>query len=160
MKIRHATPGDAASWQRLRTGLWPEVPTEAHALHAARFFWSSDRDTACLVAEWEGVVVGFLEVSVCEEREGEGYGAGICHVGHVDGWYVAPEWRGSGVGRALMREGEAWARARRCRAVASDTAVEDVAGHGAYAALGFTPVRRVVRWRRLLEPGPSGATRT
>lgn len=162
MRIRHATPDDAAPWRRLRAGLRPEVPAEAHALHVARFFWSSDRDVACLVAEREGAVVGFLEVSVRAEGEEEGdeYGAGSCHVGHVDGWYVAPEWRGKGVGRALMREGEAWARARRCRAVASDTAPEDATGREAYAALGFTPVRQVIRWRRLLEPRAPGATRT
>ena len=50
---------------------------------------------------------------------------------------VAPDYRGRGLGRALLHEVEAWARARRCAEVVVETQNINVPACRFYAALGF-----------------------
>lgn len=68
------------------------------------------------------------------------------HQGAIWGVYVAPEARGSGLGRALL--GEAVARARRLPGLEQihlSVAVGGVAAHRLYAALGFVEYGREPR---------------
>ena len=43
-------------------------------------------------------------------------------IGYLEAWYVDPDWRNQGMGRALVEQAEAWARAEGCVEMASDTA--------------------------------------
>ena len=147
--IRPVLPADAPAWQSLRSALWPEVPAADHEADIERFFWSlGEVDTGCVVAEEEGVLAGFAELSVrtyvdgCQDDQ----------VGYLEGWYVAPGWRQRGIGRALVAAGESWARARKCREFASDTELTNHDGQGAHVALGFTEVARLVVYRKSLLP--------
>jgi aminoglycoside 6'-N-acetyltransferase I len=58
---------------------------------------------------------------------------------------VDPGWRGRGVGRALVQQAEAWARAKGCQEMASDTTPEYPLSPGAHAALGYDEVERYFR---------------
>ena len=138
--IRPVTRADAAAWCALRTALWPEGPAEEHAMEIERFFWSAETPAACLVAETEGGVVGFVELTIRSYAEG----CETDRVGYLEGWYVAPEWRRRGVGRALVLAAERWAQASGCREFASDTPLDNVASQAAHQALGFTEAERVV----------------
>ncbi len=99
------------------------------------------------VAEIEGNVVGFVEVGLRSHADG-------CDplrpVGFVEGWYVEPGHRRCGVGRALLRAGEEWARSQGCKEIASDTWADNEPSQRAHEALGFEVVDRCVHYRRAL----------
>ena len=62
----------------------------------------------------------------------------------------AADLRRRGVGRALVRAAEEWARGQGLREVASDALLDNVASHRAHEGLGFTEVERAVRYRKSL----------
>jgi aminoglycoside 6'-N-acetyltransferase I len=73
VKIRHATEADVEAWAAM-----PEAVLLAEAA--------------------DGALTGFAEVS----RRLYAEGCETSPVGFLEGWYVAPEHRRSGVGRALV----------------------------------------------------------
>ena len=66
-------------------------------------------------------------------------------IGFLEAWYVDPDWRGRGMGRALVARAEAWARAAGCREMASDTEPAYPLSPAAHAALGYEEVARFFR---------------
>src|SRR5688572_18200664 len=106
MEIREYRPADLAEWLRMRRALWPEIAAEAEAADAAE--WLGRPDAAVLVAvrpDGQGLA-GFAEVGTRPYADG-------CHtspVAYLEGWYVDPDVRRAGVGAALVRAVEAWAR--------------------------------------------------
>jgi len=58
-------------------------------------------------------------------------------VGYLEGWYVDPEHRRQGVGRALVEESERWARNQDCTEFASDATVDNDTSRLAHLAHGF-----------------------
>src|SRR5262245_52675833 len=110
--VRPVIHADATSWAAMRADLWPEETPGSHVREVAELLASGPTDRgATLVAEGsDGDLLGFVELSVrsyAEECETD-------RVGYCEGWYVKPEHRRSGVGRALMAAGVEWARARVC----------------------------------------------
>jgi aminoglycoside 6'-N-acetyltransferase I len=99
------------------------------------------------VAEADGKVVGFIEVGLRSHADGCD---GRRPVGFIEGWYVEPEQRGVGVGRALMQAAEEWARAQGCRELAFDTWIDHEPSQRAHEALGFEVVDRCVNFRKAL----------
>ncbi len=152
--VRVATPADRDAWLRLRAALWPgDAPGDAeeHAREIDAHLDARGEDARwpqeALLAELDGEVVGLAEVSVrpyaegCETRD----------VGYLEGWYVAPGHRRRGVGRALVRAAEAWARARGCAELASDTDPDNDVSRRAHAACGFEDAGLVRCFRRRLD---------
>jgi aminoglycoside 6'-N-acetyltransferase I len=93
-----------------------------------------------------GRVVGFAEVDLRARADG-------CRtrpVGYMEGWYVVPEERRRGVGRALFRAAEEWARKQGCTEMASDTMVGNELGESAHKALGYEEVDRLILFRKNL----------
>jgi aminoglycoside 6'-N-acetyltransferase I len=145
--VRPVTPKDREDWLRLRSALWPGDGAE-HAREIARHFdepserWPQEALLATVGAEG----VGLAEVSVRPYAEG----CTTREVGYLEGWYVVPDHRGTGVGRALMRAVEEWARARGCTELASDADPGNEASHRAHAACGFEDVGLVRCYRKRL----------
>lgn len=144
---RYATSADREAWLRLRVALWPGDGGE-HAREIERHFalveprWPQE----ALLAEVDGVVVGLAEVSVRPYAEG----CRTRDVGYLEGWYVEPEQRGAGVGRALVRAAERWAREQGCAELASDAHPRDERSRSAHAACGFEEVGLVRCFRKPL----------
>jgi aminoglycoside 6'-N-acetyltransferase I len=117
--IRPARPDDAETWERLRCELWPDG-REDHAEEIAAFFAGTtvEPDAVFIVEDPEGNAIAFAELSV---RTNLPTLVGT-RVGYVEGLYVVPEARGSGVTRALLRASRDWARRQNCAAFASDRA--------------------------------------
>lgn len=137
IRIRKAAEPDLPSLCRLRCALWPEGSAEEHTSELEAFFAgrSPVGPSAVLVAQGaDGTLVGFCEVSIHPYAEG----CMTNRVGYLEGWYVAPEHRGRGVGSSLVRAAEDWARQNGCTELASDAAVDNEASAAAHRSLGFT----------------------
>ena len=134
-----------ADYVGLRRALWPmSKPTCAREAREvlARRSW------AVFVAIEGDATLGFCEVSLKEYANG----ASSSPVGFLEGWFVGALHRRRGVGRALVRAAEAWARERGCKELCSDTEVERAWSIAAHRRLGFREAERVVCFVKPLRP--------
>jgi len=157
MNVRPVAPDDEREWLRMRTALWPGPGSEDHPGEIRRFLDGEAAEPLhVLVAEPEdgaeagaepGRLVGLAELSIrpCAE------GCRTDRVAYLEGWWVDPEWRRRGVGRALVRAVRAWAREQGCTELASDTAVDNEVSQRAHRAAGFEEVGRTVCYRMAVE---------
>ena len=144
--IRAAAPADAPRWAEMRDQLWPAAPGE-HAGEIAAYFAGIRRhgfDAALMAVDGDGALIGFVELSVRRYAEG----CDTDRVGYLEGWFVARERRGAGIGRALVAAAEDWARAQGCTVFASGAEITNVISASAHAALGFTEVERQIHYRK------------
>jgi aminoglycoside 6'-N-acetyltransferase I len=150
-RIRPPTSADLDAIGGLMAALWPDASPAEHRLDAEALFTGAVRSTmplALFVAEnAEGQTIGFVEVGLRSHADGCD---GSQPVGFVEGWYVGAEYRGVGVGRALMKTAEEWARAQGCIEMASDTWIDNTGSERAHQALGFEVVDRCVHFRKAL----------
>ena len=147
--IRPAAVPDLPRWAELRSALWPdEAPAELRDEAEAYLAGGARLLEAVLVAEdMTDGVIGFVELS----RRPYAEGCTTSPVGFLEGWYVMPEHRGRGVGRALVSAAEAWARSKGCLEFASDTTFDNAAGAAAHHALGFEEVEVLRCYRKPLD---------
>src|SRR5262245_29285450 len=137
----------------MRQALWPDDGAETHLREARRFFAElregpGTMPEAVLVAEAaDATLVGFAEVS----RRLYAEGCTTSPVGFLEGWYVAPGHRRSGVGRALVTAAEAWARGLGCREFGSDAVADNLVSALAHSALGFEEVVVIRSFRKPLD---------
>jgi aminoglycoside 6'-N-acetyltransferase I len=131
----------------MRCALWPEGSPEEHRRDIAAFLTGEAREPqAVLVADVGGQIVGFAELSIRAYAEG----CTTDRVAYLEGWYVAPEFRGRGYGRSLVAAAEEWGVAHGCTEFASDTELSNVAGRAAHQACGFIEVGIVRCFRKSL----------
>jgi aminoglycoside 6'-N-acetyltransferase I len=141
--VRRYRPADRDEWLRMRGALWPSDSPEAEAADAAA--WLARNDAVVIVAERpNGGLAGFVELAERPYADG----CDTSPVAFLEGWYVDPDRRGRGVGTALVRAGEAWARDRGCSELASDSLLDNTVSHAAHEAIGFTEVERAIRYRK------------
>jgi aminoglycoside 6'-N-acetyltransferase I len=143
--VRPATPADAAVWLRMRRALWPDGTLEEHRDEIRDYLAGRAREPrAVLLAEAAGRVAGFVELSIrpCAE------GCVTDRVAYLEGWYVAPDARRTGVGRALIAAAEEWGRAQGCIEFASDTQADNAMSAAAHLAAGFEDVGLVRCFRK------------
>jgi len=143
--VRALEVADWSEWRRMRRALWPHDTAARHEVEMAA--WLARPDAAVVVCGRElGGLCGFAEVSVRSYADG----CASSPVAFLEGWYVDPDRRGSGVGRALVGAVEAWARERGLQELASDALLDNEAGQRAHERLGFIEVDRAVRYRKPL----------
>lgn len=145
--VRMPEREDFDEWLRLRTSLWPECAAEQHELEMGSVLADADRATV-FVAAGDGVLVGFVEVAMRPWAEG----CDTAPVGYVEGLYVAPAARGTGVGKALLRAAEAWAADRGCREMASDTEVDNERSRALHRSLGYAEGAVLVHFHKQILP--------
>ena len=121
---------------------------EEHNAEIRAILTGTPRSTLPLVlfvAEVEGRLVGFAEVGLRSHADG-------CDpsrpVGFIEGWYVAGEHRGKGIGRSLIQAAENWCRTEGCVELASDTWFDNKESQQVHEALGFQVVDRCVNYRK------------
>jgi aminoglycoside 6'-N-acetyltransferase I len=149
--IRPAQPKDFPQVAAMRVLLWPDGSFGEHLAELEAGQTSPAQPgfpVATLVAEdAQGKLVGFLEVGLRSHADG-------CDptrpAGFVEGWFVVEEERKKGIGRALLRAAEDWARSQGCREMASDALIDNAGSEHAHTALGFEVVDRCVHFRKAL----------
>jgi aminoglycoside 6'-N-acetyltransferase I len=134
----------------MRARLWPgedaeELAREAHAFAAGDT--PPTMDMVFLAEDDEARPVGFLELSLRDFSDG----CDSMPVPHVEAWYVEHDARGRGLGRALVRAAEEWAKARGFRELASDAELSNERSHLTHQACGFEEVDRLIKYRKRLE---------
>lgn len=146
--IRPARPRDARAVRELfaavaAEGRWIRtervVRSTGEFRRRARDAWSYEG--AFLVAEADGRIVGNLRIA----REGQ---EATRHVASF-GMHVARDWRGRGVGTALLVEALRWARAVGVRKVELAVYPDNEAARALYARMGFVEEGRLLRHSRL-----------
>lgn len=143
MNIRPLQTQDLLAYFQLRTALWPD--SDADFEREVSEILNTDH-LASFIAEQDGALVGFVEVSLRSYAEG----CDSSPVGYLEGWYVTPEHRKTGVGRRLVQAAEDWARAKGCTEMASDSELSNTQSQQAHARLGYQEVERIVCFRKSL----------
>ena len=146
IKIRAAIPGDHAGWLDLRRALWPDL---SDALQRDEMtVWLARPDGIVLIAvEAAGNrVVGFAEVGTRSVADG----CESSPVAYLEGWCVDAGMRRRGIGAALVRAAEDWARGRGFREFASDAELANTLSQQAHSALGFKEVGQSVLYVKKL----------
>lgn len=143
--IRHATRADKPEWLRMRLLLWPYGTAEG---------FSGDMDSLLadpltpvfVVARPGGGLGGFLEAGTRKYAEG----CESSPVGYIEGWYVDEDLREQGVGAALVKTVEDWARSQGLTEMASDTWLENEASIQAHLKMGYEEAERLVHFVKKL----------
>ncbi len=131
----------------MRTALWPRGASE-HPREIEAYLASSVDKSAVFVAENpEGGLSGLLEAGVRDYADG----CSTLPVAYIEGWYVDPEARRSGIGSALLDAAEYWGRSLGLAEIASDSEVGNEVGQRAHLARGYQEVGRVVQFRKALK---------
>ncbi|QDT38855.1 GNAT family N-acetyltransferase [Stratiformator vulcanicus] len=144
MEVRQIGQEDRDEWLKLRTRLWPTESGEP--MTSASHVTLDNQHAAVFVAEHEGRLVGFAEVSVRAQAEG----CRTSPVGYLEGWYVDAANRSSGVGGTLVKAAEDWASQQGCREMASDCVLGNTVGLVAHEHLGYRPTVKSVFLRKSL----------
>jgi aminoglycoside 6'-N-acetyltransferase I len=146
VRVRPVRASDATVWLQHRCALWPEGSEREHQEDIDEFFAGKAREPAAvLVAEGaDGEAIGFAELSIRAYAEG----CSTDRVAFLEGWFVVPEARGRGVGRALVAAAEEWGRLQGCTEFGSDAEEDNHASAAAHRALGFTEVGLIRCFRK------------
>jgi len=149
--VRPAKPSDLDQLALLRETLWPESPADHHAQELSAILAGSPPSTLPLVIFVSeasgGTLTGFLEAGLRSHADG----CDPSHpVGYVEGWYVSASHRRQGIGAALLRAAEEWARSQGCREMASDTQLTNELSQQVHHSLGFQVAERSILYRKSL----------
>jgi aminoglycoside 6'-N-acetyltransferase I len=139
--VREAAPRDIAAWSALRAALWPDQDAEVMAREAREYFEPMRKSIALIAFDTNDIAVGFAEATI---RNDYVNGTEASPVGFLEGLYVTPEYRRSGLGRALVAAVERWTRDQGCNELASDAYIDNDESHAAHRAYGFVETERVV----------------
>lgn len=146
--VRRAQAGDAQPWASLRQALWPDEDPSRHLDDVADILRRPERAVAFLAFDEQGAAAGFAEATL---RSDYVNGSNGSPVGFLEGWYVVPAQRGTGIGRALVTAVERWTQQAGCAELASDALLDNLDSHLAHAACGFEETERVVYFRKRLQ---------
>jgi len=144
-EIRALGEPDRVAWRSLRFALWPRDDDGSFDTDITDTLASGGRLAAFGAFDGERLVA-FVEVG--ERPRGDGFDT--APVGWVEGIYVAPSHRRSGIGVALIAAAEVWARARGYKELGSDVEAENTGSLSGHSAWGFEETRQLVIFRKRL----------
>jgi aminoglycoside 6'-N-acetyltransferase I len=147
MSIRQINASDDAEWLRMRRSLWPDCSEAMHSLEIEQQIRQADAGAVFVFEREEGGLGAFIELSI-RDRVDSSFSE---RVGYVEGWYVDPDLRGSGVGRQLMARAEEWVMGCGLTEIASDAEIENEGSIRAHHALGFRETFRSVHFLKQLK---------
>lgn len=128
-----------SDYRSLRIRLWPDCRDDCDR-EVAEILADQARWAVFVVYVDGQAAVGFIEVRLRDVAEG----ASSSPVPFVEGWFVVPEQRRRGLGRALMKTAETWALSQGCTELGSDTQADNDLSIEVHKQLGFQEVERLV----------------
>ena len=146
MIVRAVCDADHPAWAEMRARLWPDAdPRELESELAGLF--ALDPPYIVYVAEADGAMIGFIELWVRSYAEGGPPEPSA----YVEGLWVDPDLRRSGVATALLRQAEEWARGKGFKWLGSDAEARNTASHGWHKAAGFRAIEQLVVFGKPLD---------
>jgi len=146
MKIRAATITDKSAWLAVRRRQRPALGPQQHEQDWKQLMEQRNQRMALLCVDEHGASLGMIEVSRRAQSDGLGSGP----MAYVDTLHVEPGQERERTAQRLADAAAAWAQARGCRVLASDTSIDNQWEQKLHHALGFEEVARKVVYRRVL----------
>jgi aminoglycoside 6'-N-acetyltransferase I len=143
MKIMPVTELLLADWLQLRILLWPDHE-DTHLLEMRQLL-EQPHTLQLLAYNDQQQAIAMLEASIRYEYVN---GTQTSPVAFLEGIYVLPEYRRSGVATTLVQQVEDWAKQFSCTEFASDAAIDNTISHAMHRALGFQETERVVYFKK------------
>ena len=142
MNIRMADQGNTSAVAELMGMLWADHTREELEREAVRIL--GDPEAAVFLAEKEA---GFAQCGLRHD-----YVEGTCSspVGYLEGIFVKPEFRGTGIARALLCACEKWAKEKGCREFASDCELSNSQSLDFHLKTGFAEANRIICFTKKL----------
>jgi aminoglycoside 6'-N-acetyltransferase I len=142
MRIVLGTHTHLRGWAEMRYALWTWDTIEDHVEEAENLYLVGNPDRMAFVALGEAeAAVGFAEATI---RRDYVEGCETSPVVFLEGVYVRPEVRRSGIARALAAAVADWGRTKGCTEYASNALIDNIGSHRFHAAIGFVETERVV----------------
>jgi aminoglycoside 6'-N-acetyltransferase I len=157
MVIRPVEASDANEWLRMRMALWPDSNLDKENNEIKHFLATPARAVlptmqAVFVCQRPDIgLCGFVEVGIRPYADG----CETTDVGYLEAWYVDPDWRNQGIGRALVRAAETWAHRQGCREMASDADLTNILSQTVHQRLGYVETSRIVQFCKTLDAQPA-----
>lgn len=145
MRIREYRDEDWAEWLRMECALFPDVPHD-DLISGMREFRARADAAVFMANDASGAAVGFVEVGSRAYAED----CSTSPVGYIEAWYVDPQARRSGIGRALLSAAEDWARGQGYKEMGSDALLDNIQSHEAHRRAGYTETCRLVTFLKPL----------
>ena len=130
----------------MRPGEVPEVTGMMRTLWPGGDSYDFSDETVFVWDNGHGAPGGFVSFSLRPWAEG----CESTPVPYIEGWWVAPELRQAGVGRALVAAVEQWCREAGYDELGSDVELDNTVSLRAHTAMGFEPTLRVQFFRKRL----------
>jgi predicted N-acetyltransferase YhbS len=146
ISIRRAVEADAVSIAQLSTTLGYDAEPKLIASRL-RAILGSDADLMIVAEDSQRAVVGWLQAHAAHIVE-SGFRV------EITGLIVSPGQRRRGVGRALVKEAERWAKAIAAEAIVVRSNVQRVESHAFYPALGYAATKTQHVYQKMLTPIP------
>jgi aminoglycoside 6'-N-acetyltransferase I len=143
--IRRATADDKPEWLRMRQTLWPDE-IEYMSFEEMDGILADPLMPVFLAVRPDGKLGGFLEAGTRKYAEG----GETSPVGYIEGWYVDADLRRQGIGAALMKAAEDWARSIGLTEMGSDTWLDNETSIQAHGRLGYEEEERLVHFLKKL----------
>lgn len=144
MRARALQEADREELTRLYRAMFEDADAERDV--AQLYAQLPDTSGVFVVDRGDGRLGGFVQAGWRSYAEG----CESSPVPFVEAWYVEPDLRRAGWGRALVAAVEDRARARGAVELASDAQLENAVSHAAHRRLGFDEVERIVCYRKPL----------
>jgi aminoglycoside 6'-N-acetyltransferase I len=134
-------------WLQMRHSLWSDATLEEHREEIEELLADANNCAQFMAYSRADLAVGFAEASIRHEYVN---GTNSSPVAYLEGVYVKPSARQSGVGAALIKAVAAWGLAHGCSELASDVPIDNLVSQNVHLALGFAATERVVFFVRSL----------
>lgn len=137
------TGSHLADWLQLRILLWPDHE-DVHLLEMRQLL-EQPHTLQLLSYNDQQQAIAMLEASIRYEYVN---GTQTSPVAFLEGIYVLPEYRRTGVASALVQQVEPWAKQFACTEFASDATLDNTVSHAMHRALGFQETERVIYFKK------------